>query len=69
MSQDKASLGSEITIGKNLKIKNRILKSAMSEQLGDDGQDPKPDLARLYSRWAAGGVGLLVTGNVMIDAK
>lgn len=48
-------------------IKNRFFKSAMSEQLGDKRHDPRSGLATLYSRWAAGGVGLMVTGNVMVD--
>jgi len=50
-----------------LTIKNRFFKSAMSEQLGDRNHDPLPELATLYTTWAAGGVGLAVTGNVMID--
>jgi len=48
-------------------MKNRFFKSAMSEQLGDKRHDPKPGLVTLYERWAAGGVGQMVTGNVMID--
>jgi 2,4-dienoyl-CoA reductase-like NADH-dependent reductase (Old Yellow Enzyme family) len=48
-------------------LKNRFLKSAMSEQLGDGRRDPSPGLAVLYRTWAQGGVGVLVTGNVMID--
>jgi len=49
------------------RIKNRLFKSAMSEQLGDTHHDPTPALVRLYETWAAGGIGLQVTGNVMID--
>ena len=30
---------------------------------------PSPELVRLYSAWASGGIGLCVTGNVMIDAR
>jgi len=48
-------------------IKNRFFKSAMSEQLGDKAHNPLPGLVTLYERWAAGGVGLMVTGNVMVD--
>lgn len=48
-------------------IKNRLFKSAMSEQLGDKNNAPTPQLMQLYRTWAAGGTGLLVTGNVMID--
>lgn len=48
-------------------LKNRFLKSAMSEQLADRAHDPTPGLDRLYRTWAEGGVGLQVTGNVMVD--
>jgi 2,4-dienoyl-CoA reductase-like NADH-dependent reductase (Old Yellow Enzyme family) len=50
-------------------IKNRILKSAMSEIMGDRRHGPTPKLSRLYKRWAEGGTGLLVTGNVMVDRR
>lgn len=46
---------------------NRILKSAMSEVLAKDGVHlPTEKHCRLYRRWAEGGTGILVTGNVMI---
>ncbi|SHI05324.1 NADH:flavin oxidoreductase/NADH oxidase family protein [Ferrimonas marina] len=48
-------------------IKNRLFKSAMSEQLGDRQHNPTPELARLYRTWAEGGIGVSVTGNVMVD--
>lgn len=41
----------------------------MSEQLGDRLNAPTQALARLYARWAGGGAGLVVTGNVMIDRR
>lgn len=47
-------------------IRNRFLKSAMSEGLGDRRHHPSPLLPVLYRTWAAGGTGLLITGNVMI---
>lgn len=50
-------------------VKNRLLKSAMSEALGGRGGAPKPDLATLYGTWADGGIGICVTGNVMIDKR
>lgn len=50
-------------------IKNRLLKSAMSETLGEKSGAPKPSLAVLYGKWAAGGIGLCITGNVMIDKR
>ncbi len=48
-------------------IPNRFMKSAMSEQLGDSGHNPLPGLSAVYRRWAEGGVGLNVSGNIMVD--
>lgn len=50
-------------------LKNRIVKSAMSEILGTRDHGASDGLAVLYRRWAEGGTGLLITGNVMIDAR
>lgn len=50
-------------------IRNRILKSAMSEALANPSGAPTPELVRLYQAWADGGVGLCVTGNVMVDRR
>lgn len=48
-------------------LQNRIAKSAMSERLAGADRAPTDAHARLYRRWAAGGAGLLITGNVMVD--
>ncbi|MFE8015824.1 NADH:flavin oxidoreductase/NADH oxidase family protein [Streptomyces antibioticus] len=50
-------------------LKNRIAKAAMEENMAGDGQLPDRDLLSLYRRWAAGGTGLLITGNVMVHAE
>lgn len=60
-------LSSPLTLRTGSTVKNRLLKSAMSEQLGDSDHQPTQKLARLYQTWARGGIGLSVTGNVMID--
>lgn len=62
-----AQLGASFTLKNGQTIKNRLFKSAMSEQLGTKSHDPKPGLAKLYGRWAEGGIGLSMTGNVMVD--
>lgn len=51
------------------KLPNRFMKSALSESLGDRDCGPTEKLERLYARWAAGGYGLVVTGNVMVDRR
>jgi 2,4-dienoyl-CoA reductase-like NADH-dependent reductase (Old Yellow Enzyme family) len=60
-------LGSPYILGNGQVIKNRLYKSAMSEQLGTRDHNPTNGLATLYGRWAQGGIGLSVTGNIMID--
>jgi len=50
-------------------LKNRLMKSAMSEALGTSDNHMTEGLVTLYERWAGGGAGLLVSGNVMVDRK
>ena len=45
--------------------KNRFFKSAMEEQLAKHNQ-PTQTLVHLYDTWAKGGIGISVTGNVMV---
>jgi 2,4-dienoyl-CoA reductase-like NADH-dependent reductase (Old Yellow Enzyme family) len=48
---------------------NRLVKSALSEQLGTLGNAPTKALDTLYRRWSDGGFGLVITGNVMVDRR
>ena len=48
-------------------VPNRIVKSAMAEGLGDRSNHATAEHARLYARWAQGGAGLIITGNVMVS--
>ena len=48
-------------------IKNRLVKAAMEENLANSDQVPDDNLFNLYEAWANGGVGLIITGNVMVD--
>jgi len=50
-------------------LRNRLAKASMSEALATWGNRPTPKLVTLYRRWAASGIGLLITGNVMIDRR
>lgn len=64
---NKPTLHSAFTLNSGQVIKNRLFKSAMSEQLGTANHNPTSGLATLYQRWAQGGIGLAMTGNIMID--
>ena len=48
-------------------LPNRLCKTAMTEGLGDAQLRATPEHVRLYAAWGAGGVGLNITGNVMVD--
>ncbi|MGF0112447.1 NADH:flavin oxidoreductase/NADH oxidase family protein [Streptococcus sp. SGI.013] len=50
-------------------LESRFFKSAMSETMADKQQAPSDDLISLYDYWAKQGMGVLVTGNVMVDSR
>ncbi|WP_315983727.1 oxidoreductase [Aliamphritea spongicola] len=50
-------------------LKNRIVKSAMSDSLGDGTGNPTAAQIRLYERWAQGGLALSVIGEVQSDPR
>ncbi|NOE20814.1 2,4-dienoyl-CoA reductase [Ruegeria atlantica] len=56
-----------LTLPNGAMLPNRLAKAAMEESLAADGQLPDIKLHRLYRRWAEGGAGLLITGNVMVS--
>lgn len=61
------NLFSPLTLPCGLVFPNRLVKSATSEQLASEHRLPTPHHRALYARWARGGVGAMVTGNVMVD--
>lgn len=65
----KKVIGQAFTFQNGNTVKNRFLKSAMSEGLGDKNGAPTTALYTLYGTWADGGIGICVTGNVMIDKR
>lgn len=50
-------------------LRNRLAKAAMSEALGTYDNHPTAKHIELYRRWASSGIGLVITGNVMIDRR
>lgn len=50
-------------------IKNRLMKSAMSDSLADGEGNPTEAQSRLYERWAEGGIGLSIVGEVQVDPR
>ena len=64
-----ATLKQPLTLPCGVTIPNRFGKSAMSETLGTVDNHVTGELVRLYGRWADGGTGLVITGNIMIDQR
>ena len=50
-------------------LSNRIAKAALTERLAKKDHLPNNLHNRLYSYWANGGAALLISGNIMVDAK
>lgn len=64
-----ALIAKPLQLARGPALPNRIAKSALSEALGAVDNRVTPELVRLYRRWGAGGAGLLITGNVMVDRR
>jgi 2,4-dienoyl-CoA reductase-like NADH-dependent reductase (Old Yellow Enzyme family) len=63
------SLAEPIVLPCGVVVKNRFLKSAMSESLASVDHAPTSGLSRLYQTWANGGSGQVITGNIMVDRR
>ncbi len=50
-------------------LRNRLCKAAMTEGLADAHNRATRRHVTLYERWAGGGSGLLLTGNVQVDRR
>ena len=50
-------------------IPNRLAKAATSETLATYSNNPTEKHIRLYQRWAASRIGMIITGNIMIDRR
>ena len=61
------TIGDHLTLPSGLTLKNRLAKGAMTEGLGDPANQATQGHANLYRRWAHGGIGLSITGNILVD--
>ncbi|KAF2832598.1 FMN-linked oxidoreductase [Ophiobolus disseminans] len=66
----------ELTLSKSIRLKcglelpNRLVKAAMAECLGKASENNLPgnqECMAAYQKWAQGGWGLIITGNVQVD--
>lgn len=63
----KANIFQSLTLPCGAVLKNRIVKSAMSDSLGDGQGNPTEAQIRLYERWAKGGLAASIVGEVQGD--
>lgn len=68
-SKPLTSLAEPLDLACGVRLPNRLAKAALSEALGDSDNSPDERIVTLYRRWAHGGYGLLVTGNIMVDRR
>ena len=64
-----AKITDELQLACGQTLPNRLAKAAMTEGLADQHNGATDRLVKLYERWAAGGLGLLLTGNIQIDRR
>lgn len=62
-------LADSLTLPCGVDIPNRLLKSAMTEGLANPIGNATDKHCTLYRRWSEGGVGILVSGNIMVDYR
>ncbi len=62
-------LATPLTLPCGATLPNRLAKAAMTEGLADTAGQPTIALERLYGIWADGGAGMLLSGNIQIDAQ
>jgi len=66
MSSD-SILYSPYTLPCGVTVRNRLVKAAMEENMSSKGNIPGESLYSLYRYWAHGHLGMVITGNVMVD--
>lgn len=62
----KTALGDPLTLPCGAVLRNRFVKAAMSDELGDGTGGPGDTQARLYERWAEGGLAVSIVGETQI---
>ena len=68
-TETNTTIASKLTLPCGATLKNRLSKAAMTEGLADEHNRATDRHAILYRRWAEGGAGMLLTGNVQVDRR
>ena len=59
----------DLVLPNGAQFRNRFFKSAMSETMADQHHNPSRELITLYEHWSKQSIGVLVSGNVMVDRR
>jgi 2,4-dienoyl-CoA reductase-like NADH-dependent reductase (Old Yellow Enzyme family) len=62
-------LNSPLQLPCGARLKNRLVKAAMTEGLADTMNRATEQHRALYARWAGNGLGLMLTGNIQVDRR
>lgn len=65
----KTVLGQPLDLPCGAQLKNRLIKAAMSDSLGDGEGSPTKIQMRLYERWAEGGVAMALIGEAQTSPR
>ncbi|KAJ5572625.1 hypothetical protein N7450_009609 [Penicillium hetheringtonii] len=63
------SMKDQLELPCGLVLPNRLVKASMAEGLAEKLHIPGARISRVYDKWAWGGWGALLTGNVQIDPR
>ena len=63
------TIGSNFTLPCGVTLKNRLCKAAMTEGIADSNNFATQRHINLYKKWASGGAGILLSGNVKVDKR
>lgn len=69
MSRNADLLGSPLELPCGVTLKDRLVKAAMSDSLGDGRGRVTTEQVRLYQRWALGGAALAIVGEMQVDPR
>jgi len=61
------NISEKLVLPNGVTLENRIVKSAMSEALADEHNNPTQSLINAFATWSKSGAGLLITGNTPVD--
>ncbi len=63
------SINTPLTLPSGVELPNRLVKAAMTERLASPGNEVTDRHLQLYRAWGQGGIGLQITGNVLVDRR